>query len=88
MRVIQNCHHFHEHAHRTLGGRGSRAAVLFSKMLLMVHCDFERDSQNQYFQSTLGRQGGGYKKVYFVYTPEENVDNSERPLTQVFWQLA
>ena len=36
------------------------AAVHLSKI---VHCDFE-ESQNQHFQSTLGREGRGHKKQY------------------------
>ena len=30
--VIHNCHPFHERTQRTLGGRGSRATVLFFEM--------------------------------------------------------
>ena len=37
---------FHE---CTLGWKGSRAAVRFSKMSIIVHCHFEKGSQNQHF---------------------------------------
>ena len=45
-------------------------------MLLMMHCDFEKGSQNQHFQSTLGRGSGGVgeQKEY-----SDKVDNSGRP---------
>ena len=65
--IIQNCQHFHKRTQRMLEGGGSRAAVRFSKMpCIMVHCGFEKGSQNQQFQSTLlvGREGGGNKKEY------------------------
>ena len=49
------------------GRRGSRAAVRFSKMSFMWHCDFEKENQNQHFPSTLlvgrkGPKGGGSQK--------------------------
>ena len=44
----------------------SRATVRFSKMSFVVHCCFEKVSQYQHFQSTLGREGGGHKKEYSV----------------------
>ena len=37
-------------AYRAYAGR---AAVRFSKMSFMAHCDFAKVSQNQHFQSTL-----------------------------------
>ena len=48
--------------HRTLGGRGSTAAVPFLKMSFMGHCDFEKTSQNQHFQRTLSAGRGSQKK--------------------------
>ena len=46
-----------------LGGRESRAAVYFSKLSIMVHCNFEKGSQNQYHSKySFGREGGGHKK--------------------------
>ena len=47
---------------KTRGGRGSRAAVCFFKLLLIVHCDFEKVSQDQQFQSTLSVGRGSQKK--------------------------
>ena len=48
-----------------LGGRGSRAVVRFLKLSLMVHCHFEKGSQNQHFQNTLleGREGVTKKSI-------------------------
>ena len=40
------------------------AAIRFLKMSFMVHCDFEKGSRNQYYQSTLlvlTWKGGGHK---------------------------
>ena len=51
--VIQICHHFHERTQHTLGGWGLRAAIRLKKISFMVHCDFEKGSQNQHFQSML-----------------------------------
>ena len=51
-------------------------------MSFMVHCDFGKGSQNQHFQSTLDRGGGGHIKGYSVYALY-NVDNSGRPLCWV-----
>ena len=45
-----------------LGGMGSTAAVQFLKMSFMGHCDFEKTSQNQHFQSTLSAGRGSQKK--------------------------
>ena len=44
-------------------------------MSFMVHCNFEKGSQNQHFQSTIlvGRED--HKKGYSVYALD-NVDNS------------
>ena len=67
-------------AYTALGGRGSRVAVRFFLMSFMGHCDFENESQNQPFQSTLlVGKGGGHTKEYYVYALD-NVDNSGRPL--------
>ena len=58
-----------------LEGRGSRTTVRFLIMSFIVHCNFEKGSQNQHFQSTLlvGREGVT-KKEYSVYALD-NVDN-------------
>ena len=48
--------------------------VHFLKMTFMVHCNFKKGSQNQYFQSTL-LVGRGSQKEYYVYALD-NVDNS------------
>ena len=42
----------------------SWAAIRFSKMLFIVHCCFEKGSQNQHLQSIVlvGNEGGGHKK--------------------------
>ena len=46
-----------------LGGTGSRAVARFRKMSFLVHCDFEKGSQYQHFQSySFSREGGGHKK--------------------------
>ena len=51
-------------------------------MSFMVHCDFEKVSQNQHFQSTLlvGREGVT-KRVLGVYAVDD-VENYGRPLSQ------
>ena len=36
-----------------VGGVSQRQQYTLKKMLFMVHCDFEKGSQNQHFQSTL-----------------------------------
>ena len=62
--------------------RESRAAVCFSKLSIMVHCDFEKGSQNQYHSKySFDREGGGHKKEYAVYA-FANVDNSGQPQTR------
>ena len=62
---------------------GSRAVVRFSKMSLIMHCDFETGTQNQHFKNTLlvGREVPQKKStvLYSVYALD-NVDNSGRPL--------
>ena len=51
------------------------AAVRFSKMSFMVHCDFEKGiSKSTFSKYSFGREGGGHKKVYSVYAID-NVDN-------------
>ena len=55
-----------------------RAVVRFSKMLLMVHCDFEKGSRNQHFQSTLLVERERVTKEYSVYALD-NAVNSGRP---------
>ena len=63
--VAHNCHHFHECTLGAVGGRGSRATVRFFKMSFMMHCDFEKGSRNQHFQSTLfvGREGSDKRSL-------------------------
>ena len=54
---------------RWVGGGGSWAAVVRSlKMSFMVHCSFEKGSQNQHFRSTLfvGRDEGYNIRVLCV----------------------
>ena len=50
----------------------------------MVHCDFEKGSRYEHFQSTLlvgWQEGGGHTKQYSAYKYDiDNVDNSGRPL--------
>ena len=47
------------------GWKGSRVAIRFSKMSFMMHCHFEKRSQNQHFQSNLlvGREEGTKKSI-------------------------
>ena len=78
-RGVQNCHHFYERTQSMLGGRGSKAAVRFFEMLLMVHCDFERGLKINIFSIVLvGRRVTTTTKTLYAL---ENVDNSGRPLT-------
>ena len=63
------------------GGRGSRAAVRFFLMLIMMHCIFIR----VFFKSTFskypfGREGRGHKKLYDF----DNVDNYGRSLIWLY----
>ena len=52
--IIQICQHFHKRTQSMLEGGGSRATVRFSKMsCIMVHCSFEKGSQNQQFLDKL-----------------------------------
>ena len=49
-------------------------------MSFMGHCDFEKGSQSQYFQSILfGREGGRHKKEYSVHALDNFETNSGRP---------
>ena len=50
-----------------MGGGGVNVRLRFYKMSLMVHCYFEKGSQNQQFQSTLLGGRVGHKKEYSVY---------------------
>ena len=92
--VIQNCHHFHERTQlvRWGGREGVKGHCTFKQKLILfmvcINCNFEKESQNQHFQSTLlvGR-GWVTKKEYSVYALD-NVDNSGRTLTFFFFPLS
>ena len=81
MSIVQNCHHFHErtHSERWEGGWVNGRRMLF-KMLLVVHCDFEKGSRNEHFQHRaypFDREGGVTKKEYSVCALDDG-DNSGR----------
>ena len=55
---------------------------VFQKCRLMVHCDFEKGSQNHHFQSKLVRREGVIKcSTLCTLFSLDNVDNSGQPIT-------
>ena len=53
-----------------------------------VHCDYEKGSQNQHFQSTLLAEKEGATQKEYSACALGNVDNSRRPLTSLFINTA
>ena len=68
-----------------LGGRrgGQGPMYAFEKMSFMVHCDFQKGSQNQHFLSTLlvgrevERKGGGYNCTLELTILDDPLDVNE-----------